>query len=201
MNFLSIDFSTDIGSLFLKIKNRTFLKNLQNYPNNSDTLMNQILEFLKENNTTIENISEIYVNQGPGSFSGLRGSISTAKGICLAKNLSLYGYNSFLCCGIKYYNFPGPICCILNFKGKFFMQKFNKNLEFNSTPRVVTIKELIENFNEDFKVTTKNLLNNFDKEILNLKNLHIVNLDYESLLFLKEKNLLESKSIKPLYLS
>ena len=38
--------------------------------------------------------SNILVNQGPGSFSGLRGSIATAKGISLSKNLELFGYNN-----------------------------------------------------------------------------------------------------------
>ena len=35
-------------------------------------------------------LMDIFVNQGPGSFSGLRGSISIAKGISLSKNKNLY---------------------------------------------------------------------------------------------------------------
>ena len=81
MNFLSIDFSTDIGSLFIKIENKTFSKVLQSDKFNNDLLMKQILDFFAENNINFADISKIFVNQGPGNFSGLRGSLATAKGI------------------------------------------------------------------------------------------------------------------------
>ena len=50
MNFLSIDCSTDTGSLFVKAKNKTFSKILQSDKSNNDLLMKQILDFFKENN-------------------------------------------------------------------------------------------------------------------------------------------------------
>ena len=68
MNFLSIDCSTDIGSLFVKAKNKTFSKILQSDKSNNDLLMKQILDFFEENNLSLDNISEILVNQGPGNF-------------------------------------------------------------------------------------------------------------------------------------
>ena len=49
-------------------------------------------------------VSSIFVNQGPGNFSGLRGSLSIAKGICLSKKLNLYGYNTFIWSCAKFYN-------------------------------------------------------------------------------------------------
>ena len=45
MNFLSIDCSTDIGSLFVKTKNKTFSQVLQSDKSGNDLLMKQILEF------------------------------------------------------------------------------------------------------------------------------------------------------------
>ena len=47
MNFLSIDCSTDIGSLFLKAKNKTFSKILQSDKSNNDLLTKNILDFFK----------------------------------------------------------------------------------------------------------------------------------------------------------
>ena len=96
MNFLSIDCSTDIGSLFLKTKSKTFSKILQSDKSNNDLLMKRILDFLKENNLIFVDIANVFVNQGPGNFSGLRGSLATAKGITLSKNLNLFGYNTFI---------------------------------------------------------------------------------------------------------
>ena len=104
MNFLSIDCSTDIGSLFVKAKNKTFSKILQSDKFNNDLLMKRILEFFKANHLNFDDISDILVNQGPGNFSGLRGSIATAKGISLSKNLKLLGYNTFLWSCAKFYN-------------------------------------------------------------------------------------------------
>ena len=96
MNFLSIDCSTDIGSLFLKVKNKTFSKILQSDKYSNDLLMKQILDFFDENALNFNDVSQIFVNQGPGNFSGLRGSLATAKGISLSKNLNLSGYNTFI---------------------------------------------------------------------------------------------------------
>ena len=59
MNFLSIDFSTDIGFMFLKVKNKTFSKNLQSYKYKNDSLMKDILDFFKENNLKFDDISTI----------------------------------------------------------------------------------------------------------------------------------------------
>jgi len=92
MNFLSIDCSTDLGSLFIKVENKTFNKILQRDKYSNDLLMKQILDFFAENNLNFSDISEILVNQGPGNFSALRSSLATAKGIGLAKNLKLFGY-------------------------------------------------------------------------------------------------------------
>ena len=94
MNFLSIDCSTEIFSLFIKAKNKTFSKLLQSDKSKIDLLMKQIIDLFKEHNLSFNDISEILVNQGPGNFSALRSALATAKGISLAKNLKLFGYNT-----------------------------------------------------------------------------------------------------------
>ena len=60
MNFLSIDCSTDIGSLFLKIENKTFSKILQSDKYSNDLLMKQILDFFDENALNLNNVSQIF---------------------------------------------------------------------------------------------------------------------------------------------
>ena len=56
--------------------------------------MNLLLAFLKKNKTKLDDVERIFVNQGPGKFSGVRISISTAKAISLAKNINLFGFES-----------------------------------------------------------------------------------------------------------
>jgi len=104
MNFLSIDCSTDVGSLFVKAQNKTFSKILQSDKSNNDLLMKQTLDFFEENNLKFDDLSTIFVNQGPGNFSGLRGSLAIAKGLSLSKNINLFGYNTFIWSCVKFIN-------------------------------------------------------------------------------------------------
>ena len=201
MSFFSIDCSTEIGSLFVKIKSKTFNKILQSEKSNNDLLMKQILDFFKENDLSFDDISNILVNQGPGSFSGLRGSIATAKGISLSKNLELFGYNNFLWPCTKFFNKNDFIYSLIKFRDSYFVQEFNRNL--NNKPKIqkVTENELLKKYDKKLTVTKKNEIKYFDKRILKLNNLCIVETDYCDLEFLKMKGLLNKDLIRPFYLS
>ena len=61
---------------------------------NFDNFINLLLIFLKEYKIKMDDVERIFVNQGPGKFSSLRISISIAKAISLAKNITLTGFNS-----------------------------------------------------------------------------------------------------------
>jgi tRNA threonylcarbamoyladenosine biosynthesis protein TsaB len=52
-----------------------------------------INEFLKNNKTSLADISAIYVNRGPGSFAGIRNSLSTIKALFLAKKIDYYCFS------------------------------------------------------------------------------------------------------------
>jgi len=201
MNFLSIDCSTDNGSLFIKIKNKTFHKNLQSDKSNIDLLVKHILDFLKEKNLQFEDISTIFVNQGPGNFSGLRGSLAAAKGMCLAKNLNLLGYNTFIWSCAKFFNKEDSIFSIIKFRERYFVKKFDRKLNSNNKVEELTDDEVIKKYHNKFKVIPKNELKDFNKKILKLNNLNVVDLDHNQLEFLQLKGLLDKNSIKPLYLS
>ena len=201
MNFLSIDCSTDIGSLFVKAKNKTFSKVLQNDKSNNDLLMKQILDFFMENNLKLDDISQIFVNQGPGNFSGLRGSLATAKGISLSKNLNLFGYNTFIWSCAKFFSKKDSIYSFIKFREKYFIKKFDKNLKSISTVEEIKEDEIIKKYNNQFKVIPKNLSKYVDKKILNLNNINIVDLDHNDLEFLQIKGLLDEELIKPMYLN
>ena len=201
MNFLSIDCSTDIGSLFVKTQNKTFSKVLQSDKSNNDLLMKQILDFFKENNIKFVDISSIFVNQGPGKFSGLRGSLAIAKGVSLSKNLNLFGYNIFIWSCAKFFNKKDSIFGFTKFREKYFIKKFDKNLKSISKIEEVTVDEIINKYDNKFNVIPKNVIKYFDEKILKLNNLSIGDLDHNQLEFLQLKGLLDKDLIKPLYLS
>jgi len=201
MNFFSIDCSTDIGSLFVKTKSKTFSKTLQSDKYNNDLLMKQILDFFVENNLKFDDISKIFVNQGPGNFSGLRGSLAIAKGVSLSKNLNLFGYNTFIWSCVKFFNKKDSIFSLIKFREKYFIKKFDKNLKSTSKIEEVTVDEIINKYDNKFNVIPKNVIKYFDEKILKLNNLSIVDLDHNELEFLQLKGLLDEELIKPLYLS
>jgi len=157
-------------------------------------------EIFEENYLKFDDISQIFVNQGPGNFSGLRGSLATAKGVSLSKNLNLFGYNTFIWSCAKFFNKKDPIYSLIKFREKYFIKKFDKNLNSISKVEEITEEEIIKKYSNKFKVIPKNATKYFDKKILKLNNLSIENLDHNELEFLQLRGLLDKDLIKPLYL-
>tara|TARA_B110000438_G_scaffold124082_1_gene120930 strand:- start:288 stop:866 length:579 start_codon:yes stop_codon:yes gene_type:complete len=190
-----------IISLFVKHKNKTFIKNMQSDKSNNDLLMKLILDFFNEINLKFEDISNIFINQGPGNFSGLRGSIATAKGISLSKKLNLIGYNTFILLCAKFFRKKDFIYSFVKYREKYFMKKFNQNLDNDEKIKEVDMDEILKKYEDKFKIISKNSINHSDQKILRFNNLSITDLDYNSLEFLELKGLLSKKLIKPIYLS
>ena len=76
---------------------------------NYEKLSILINEFLEKHKKNLKNISEIYVNRGPGSFAGIRNSLSTVKAINLVNNTDYFcfSFNDFKKeDDVKYENIP-----------------------------------------------------------------------------------------------
>jgi tRNA threonylcarbamoyladenosine biosynthesis protein TsaB len=65
-----------------------------------------IEEILKEAKITFQDLSAIAVSQGPGSYTGLRIGVSSAKGLCFALNIPLIAVDTLqvLACQVKISN-------------------------------------------------------------------------------------------------
>ena len=94
MKNLIIDAATDKIIFSFITKKQSYTTRHINSRENFDKFINLLLFFLKENKIKMENIERIFVNLGPGKFSSLRISISISKAISLAKNISLFGFES-----------------------------------------------------------------------------------------------------------
>ena len=68
----------------------TYINSRQNF----DKFIDHLLDFLKKHKVEIRDLEKIFINQGPGTVSSIRNSISIAKAISLAQNISLYGFKS-----------------------------------------------------------------------------------------------------------
>ena len=93
-NFLIINCIGKDDKLGLRINKDFFIHKLNNAKNNSDKLVFEIINFLKSHNAKIDDNFSVIVNQGPGSFSGIRISLAVAKGLEISKKVRLYGYNN-----------------------------------------------------------------------------------------------------------
>ena len=93
-NFLIINCIGKDDKLGLRINKDFFIHKLKNTKNNNDKLVFEIINFLKSHNAKIDNNFSVIVNQGPGSFSGIRISLAVAKGLEISKKVQLYGYNN-----------------------------------------------------------------------------------------------------------
>ena len=94
MNNLIIDAAAD--KIFFKIifNNKSYTSDYPNNRENFDKFVILLFNFLKKNNINIKEINNIFINQGPGRFSGIRASIATAKALSIANKLNLYGFSS-----------------------------------------------------------------------------------------------------------
>ena len=93
MNKLIIDATSD--TIFLMIINNDINYNIsyENNKTNYEKLILLINEFLISKNLDLNKITQIYVNRGPGSFAGIRNSISTVKGIHFVHNIDYYCFS------------------------------------------------------------------------------------------------------------
>ena len=65
----------------------------ENSKTNYEKLIILINDFLNLNNLTIKDISSLYINRGPGSFAGIRNSLSIAKAIHLVEKIDYYCFS------------------------------------------------------------------------------------------------------------
>ena len=94
MNFLVIDGASDKICFFSHFNNNSYSKSFESSKNNYDKFSILLFDFLKQNSINLRKLTHLFVNQGPGSFSGIRISIAVAKGLSITNKLNLYGFNS-----------------------------------------------------------------------------------------------------------
>ena len=94
MHKLIIDAAKD--KIFFMIINNDISYNItyENTKINYEKLMILINDFLNSKNLKIKDISKFYVNRGPGSFAGIRNSLSIVKAIHLVKKIDYYCYSA-----------------------------------------------------------------------------------------------------------
>lgn len=71
----------------------------------SNTIHQNILDLIKKNNLNFSDFAAVAVSKGPGSYTGLRVGISSAKGLCYALDIPLISINTLeiIAAGLRSY--------------------------------------------------------------------------------------------------
>ena len=109
MNKLIIDVAEK--KIFLMIITSKNIYNItrENTKINYEKLTLIISDFLNSHKMNLNDINKIYLNRGPGSFAGIRNSLSIVKAFNLTKNIDYYCYSFQDFKGeedVKYENIP-----------------------------------------------------------------------------------------------
>ena len=92
---LSIETATPVCSVALAKDNKVLaLKESTKKNSHSEIVTVFIDELLKENHFTFSDLDAVAVSKGPGSYTGLRIGVSTAKGLCYALDIPLIAVNT-----------------------------------------------------------------------------------------------------------
>lgn len=62
--------------------------------NHSEKLIDVLEEFLNNNQITVDDLDELYVGRGPGSYTGVRIACTVAKVLAYAKGIKLFSFSS-----------------------------------------------------------------------------------------------------------
>ena len=97
MNNLIVDAARDKIFLTFIISKNIYTCSHENSKINFEKLILLINEFLTNNKSSLDYVDAIYVNRGPGSFAGIRNSLSTIKALFLTKKIDYYcfSFNDF----------------------------------------------------------------------------------------------------------
>ena len=109
MNKLIIDAAKD--KIFLMIINNDINYSIthENSKINYEKLSILINDFLNKKKLNLDKVSQIYVNRGPGSFAGIRNSLSVVKAFHLTHKIDYYcfSFEDFIEKNeVKYENIP-----------------------------------------------------------------------------------------------
>jgi len=110
----------------------------------SETLMPTLDRALSYCNLKPKDISELYVCSGPGSFTGLRIGIATAKGIAYALAIPVYSYNSLQMAALACLPYQGKILSVIDAKMKeCYAALYDESLKEITAPCVLSASDIL----------------------------------------------------------
>lgn len=177
MYTLFIDTHSDkIIIVFYKENKVIYKKEGETKQNHSVTVMPILVEALKATNLELQDLNEIIVVHGPGSFTGVRVGVTIAKTLSYTLNIPIKVMSSLL---VKAVSFSHENITILEKeKNGYYIGSFDKN------------NQLINKYQYMHKNNYQTIENSIEEVDLNYENI---------ILFAKSLDYVNPHSVKPLY--
>ena len=93
MTKLIIDAVSDKVFFMIIVNDNNYNVSYENSKKNYERLIILLNDFLMSKNLDLKKISDIYINRGPGSFAGIRNSLSVVKAIHLVNKIDYYCFS------------------------------------------------------------------------------------------------------------
>ena len=91
---LIIDATSDKILFKLISKNKTYTNEHENCRKNFDKFSILLMKFLTKKRQSLENVRNVFINQGPGKYTSIRTSMATIKALQLVYGFNYYGFNN-----------------------------------------------------------------------------------------------------------
>lgn len=151
MNFLIIDGTSKKINFFSHYNNYSYSQSFESSKNNFEQFSVLLFNFIEKNKILLKKMNNIFINEGPGNFSGIRTSIAVSKGISITRKISLFGFNTFDLCS---YNINiHTFVLIQKMKKNFLSKNVMKIIKKKKTQKLFLFKNLVFT-----KITKKYLL-------------------------------------------
>jgi len=188
---LGIDCSEGLNLIFFDKKKILYKYKNNKIINTSEVLITKVENSLKKIKKNYNDISKIIIINGPGSFTGIRCSVTFAKMMKISLSIPIYGYtkfelvNYFLNSKSKNKNIKKSI--FLYYQGEDFFYSRYENYKCISKPEILNISQYNpDNYKNDLIISDNKLFFDYSKIIKNHKKSEI-----ESIFNYKLENIME----------
>ena len=178
---LGIDCSNGLNLIFFD-KGEIYY-NYKNYKitNTSEILITKIENSLKKINKNYNDFSKIIVINGPGSFTGVRCSITFAKMMRISLSIPIYGYTKFELANLflktKSQNKNIKKRIFLHYQGENFFHSSYRMDKCTSKPEILNLKQCnFNNYKNDLLISDNKLFFDYLKNKKNTRNPEMVSI-------------------------